>query len=70
MKELNQDLKLQGHEEKKGGKKPFNPFDQKVLAAQKMHQDHSINVLDICHALNISRATLYRYLKAKQGVTL
>lgn len=52
------------------GKKPFNPFDQKVLAAQKMHQDHSINVLDICHALNISRATLYRYLKAKQGVTL
>lgn len=50
---------------KKGGRKPLNPFDQKVLAAQKMHQDHSKGVGEICHALNISRATLYRYLKIK-----
>lgn len=50
---------------RKGGRKPLNPFDQKVLAAQKMHQDHSKGVEEICQVLNISRATLYRYLKTK-----
>lgn len=50
---------------RKGGRKPLNPFDQKVLAAQKMHQDHSMKIGEICQALNISRATLYRYLKCR-----
>jgi len=50
---------------RKGGRKPLNPFDQKVLAAQKMHHDHSLSISEICSSLKISRATLYRYLKAK-----
>lgn len=50
---------------RKGGRKPLNPFDQKVLAAQKLHQDHSQEVKEICKSLKISPSTFYRYLKAK-----
>ena len=49
-----------------GGRKPLNPHSPKILAAQKMHQEISIPVGDICQKLSISRATLYRYLKVGQ----
>jgi DNA invertase Pin-like site-specific DNA recombinase len=49
-----------------GGRRPLNPHAPKVLAAQKMHQDISMPVGDICKKLNISRATIYRYLKVGQ----
>jgi DNA invertase Pin-like site-specific DNA recombinase len=48
-----------------GGRRPLNPHDPKVLAAQKMHQDISMPVADICKKIDISRATLYRYLKKR-----
>jgi len=41
----------------------MNPYDPKVLAAQKMHQDKTIGIGAICDRLKISRATLYRYLR-------
>ena len=49
----------------KGGRKPLNPYGQKVLAAQKLYEDHSREVREICKDLEISRTTFYRYLKAK-----
>ncbi len=45
-----------------GGRKPMNPYDPKVLAAQKMHQDKSLGIGEICERLDISKATFYRYL--------
>lgn len=47
---------------RKGGRKPLLPTNPKVLTAKKMYQDRSIEVRDICTTLNISRATLYRYV--------
>ena len=46
-----------------GGRKPIHFNDPKVRMAKKMHADKSMSVNDICSTLNISRATLYRYLK-------
>ena len=46
-----------------GGRKPISKFAPKVLAAQKMHQDKTIPIGDICEKLEISRATLYCYLQ-------
>lgn len=46
-----------------GGRRPLSPSDPKIITAQKMHADKSISVDDICKSLNISRATLYRYVK-------
>lgn len=45
-----------------GGRKsiPFN--DPKVRMAQKMHEDKSMKIEEICKTLRISRPTLYRYL--------
>ncbi len=37
---------------------------QKVALAQALYNDHSHSITDICTTLRISRATLYRYLKA------
>lgn len=47
---------------RKGGRKPLPATDPKVLTAKKMYQDRSVDVRDICTTLNISRATLYRYV--------
>jgi len=38
-----------------------------VRMAQKMHQDKSLSVGEICESLKISRSTLYRYLKLKSS---
>ena len=48
-----------------GGRKPLSKFAPKVLAAQKMHQDPKTPISEICERLEISRATLYRYLNMK-----
>lgn len=47
---------------KKGGRKPILPNHPKVKAAKTMHQDKTMPIDDICSTLQISRATLYRYL--------
>ena len=36
--------------------------DPKVKTAKRMHQDHGMNIDQICEMLKISRATFYRYL--------
>jgi len=46
-----------------GGRKPVYPANPKVLMAQKMYQDRTLGIKEICGTLKISRATLYRYLK-------
>lgn len=46
-----------------GGREKIPSNDPKVLTAKKMHEDKTVSIKDICKTLNISRATLYRYLK-------
>lgn len=48
-----------------GGRKPIDSKNPKVKMAQKMHQDKSLSIGEICESLKISRPTLYRYLKLK-----
>src|SRR5215210_7701300 len=43
-----------------GGKPRLDPNNKKVQLARSLHQDKSRSVSDICQALHISRATLYR----------
>jgi len=50
-----------------GGRKPIDPKNPKVRMAQKMHQDKSLSIGDICESLKISRPTLYRYLQLKSS---
>jgi DNA invertase Pin-like site-specific DNA recombinase len=52
---------------RKGGRKPLSPTAPKVLTAQKMYQDRSVEVRDICQMLRISRSTLYRYVAMEEA---
>jgi DNA invertase Pin-like site-specific DNA recombinase len=45
-----------------GGRRKVEPDNPKVLTAKALHRDRSMEIVDICKTLNISRATLYRYL--------
>lgn len=45
-----------------GGRKPLDPQAPRVHMAKLMHQDKRLRIADICQALKISRATLYRYV--------
>jgi DNA invertase Pin-like site-specific DNA recombinase len=45
-----------------GGRKPIENNNPKVLMAKKMHQNHDMDINDICKTLRISRASFYRYL--------
>lgn len=49
---------------KKGGRRPISSSDPKVKAARVMHADPDHCISDICKTLDISRATLYRYLQS------
>jgi DNA invertase Pin-like site-specific DNA recombinase len=46
-----------------GGKPKLDPNNKKVQLARSLYQDKSRSVSDICQALHISRATLYRYVQ-------
>jgi DNA invertase Pin-like site-specific DNA recombinase len=48
-----------------GGRKSVKDDDPKVLAAKQLHENNGKSISEICKALNISRATLYRYLQIK-----
>ena len=50
--------RARGH---KGGRRPLDRDDPKVVLANKLFCDKSISVDDICDTLKISRTTLYRY---------
>jgi DNA invertase Pin-like site-specific DNA recombinase len=45
-----------------GGRKPLDPQAPRVHMAKLMHQDKRLRIADICQALKISPATLYRYV--------
>jgi len=47
---------------KKGGRKPITAENPKVRMAKAMHKDQSMTIDEICSTLQVSRATLYRYL--------
>ena len=46
-----------------GGRPPLSDESSKVAMAKKLHAENTYAIEDICKTLNISRATLYRYLK-------
>ncbi len=46
-----------------GGQPRLQPTDTKILMAKKLHADKTNTIDDICKSLQISRATLFRYLK-------
>lgn len=47
---------------RKGGRKKLAAIDPKVIMAKNMHQNHGMNITDICKTLKISRASFYRYI--------
>jgi DNA invertase Pin-like site-specific DNA recombinase len=46
-----------------GGRPTLEGTSSKVAMAKKLYADKSNEINDICNTLNISRATLYRYIK-------
>ncbi|MBA3482197.1 MAG: recombinase family protein [Pirellulales bacterium] len=48
-----------------GGRLPIDLYEAKVRAARKLHDDHTLNIDDICNTLRISRSTYYRYVQLK-----
>jgi DNA invertase Pin-like site-specific DNA recombinase len=48
---------------KSGGRPKRSPKSSKVTLANKLYADKANTINDICRILNISRATLYRYIK-------
>jgi DNA invertase Pin-like site-specific DNA recombinase len=52
---------------RKGGRPPLNPDDPKIVLANKLFADKSVNLDDICATLKISKTTLYRYAAIGNG---
>jgi DNA invertase Pin-like site-specific DNA recombinase len=52
---------------RKGGRPPLSPDDPKVVLANKLFADKSVNLDDICATLRISKTTLYRYATIGKG---
>lgn len=48
---------------KVGGRKPMSPTAPQVVLAKKLYDDKSVMIEDICTPLQISKSSLYRYLK-------
>jgi DNA invertase Pin-like site-specific DNA recombinase len=49
-----------------GGRPPIDLDQAKVRAARRLHEDHTLNIDDICKTLNISKSTYYRYVQMKK----
>jgi DNA invertase Pin-like site-specific DNA recombinase len=52
--------------ERKGGR-PKKLIGKRVTRAQELYHNKNITIDEICKTLNISRTTLYRYLKPVEG---
>ena len=52
---------------RKGGRPKLNTSSSKVAAAKKLYRDKTNSIPEICRMLNISRATLYRYINTGKG---
>src|SRR5687767_15625805 len=50
-----------------GGRPPIKLDEAKVLAARRLHDDHTLNIDDICKTLDISKSTYYRYVQMKKN---
>ena len=48
---------------RKGGRPRLSGTSRKIELARKLYDERKTSINDICRGLNISRATLYRYLK-------
>ena len=46
-----------------GGRKRISCNDPRVKLAHRLHEDKTVSIDEICKTINVSRATLYRYLK-------
>src|SRR5262245_53004562 len=51
----------------KGGRPPMMPDDRRIVLANKLFQDKSISLVDICATFKISKSTLYRYIVIGSG---
>src|SRR4051794_37199660 len=51
-----------------GGRPKLDHTNQKSQLARSLYQDKTRTVVDICKALNISRAQFYRYINMEEGV--
>src|SRR6186997_3611375 len=49
-----------------GGRPPIDLDEAKVRAARKLHEDHTLNIDDICATLHISKSTYYRYVQMNE----
>ena len=49
-----------------GGRRPIDVNDPRVRTAKHLYQDKSLSISEMCRTLNISRATLYRYLNLEE----
>jgi len=47
---------------RKGGRKPAMD-EKKIALASKLMRDRDTPISEVCEAVGVSRATLYRYLK-------
>ena len=47
---------------KLGGRRPITANDPRIKTAKKMYADKTIEIREICKTLNISRASIYRWL--------
>jgi DNA invertase Pin-like site-specific DNA recombinase len=54
---------------RKGGRPKLNTSEGKVAMARKLYADKSYAIEDIGKTLNISRATLYRYISGAGNLT-
>jgi len=54
---------------RKGGRRPLDTTSGKVAMAKKLYRDKTNSIPEICRMLNISRATLYRYVTATHATT-
>jgi len=52
---------------RQGGRPRINTTAGKVATAKKLYQDRIIPILEMCKTLNISWATLYRWVNAGGG---
>ncbi len=52
---------------RKGGRPRRNPSSGRVAMAKRMYQDRTISIPDILKTLNISKATLYRWVNMDGG---
>src|SRR5207253_6957581 len=52
---------------RKGGRPRLKSAAGKVAMAKKLYRDRTLSILEICKTLNISKATLYRWVNAGGG---